>query len=202
MTDTAVIAALSAVIALMSFGIAATTMYFAWLRPGRLAMTKPTIVFFGYDTKPHHTPKLFIRTLLYSTAAKGKHVEGMYVKLKRADGEYAFDFWGHGEREKLSPGSGLYVGQTGVSANHHFVYSEKGTYAFEPGEYAVRVYARVAGQATPILLDTINLTLSMDQAIELISHRGVLFRRGPDDEKYTGEIEPSPTAIEIGKHSQ
>lgn len=188
MTDTAIIAVLSAIISLMSFGIAATTMYFAWLRQGRLAMTMPTIVFFGYDTEPRLTAKVFIRTLLYSTATKGKYVEGMYVKLRCGDNEQVFDFWGHGEGKELSPGSGLYVGQTGVSENHHFLHSN-GNYGFEAGKYTVQVYARVVGRQQPILLDTISISLSVDQAVELIRHRGVLFRRSPDDENYVGEID-------------
>lgn len=57
-------------------------------------MTKPTIVFFGYDTVPKPTPKVFLRTLLYSTATRGQVIEGMRVIVRYEGGERVFSFWG------------------------------------------------------------------------------------------------------------
>lgn len=111
-------------VSLLSLGVSGTTMYFTWLRRGRLAMTKPNVVFFGYEAAGNRpTAKIFLRTLLYSSSTQGKMVERMFVKLLRQgkdqDREQVFGFWGHGWTTELSPGSGLYVGQTGVSSNHH-----------------------------------------------------------------------------------
>lgn len=103
MTDAMHVAILSAIIALMSFAVSATTMYFTWLRRGRLAMTKPTLVFFGFDSILRPTAKIFLRTLLYSTSVKGKVVEGMYAKPHRGDVAETFSFWATARRTSSHP---------------------------------------------------------------------------------------------------
>lgn len=87
-------------------------------------MTIPSIVFFGYDEIPKSTPKVFLPTLLYSTATQGQVIEGMHVILRYPrGGDRVYGFWGYDEGSKLVPGGGWYVGCTGVAANHHFVQS-------------------------------------------------------------------------------
>ncbi len=141
-------------------------------------MTKPTIVFFGFDMVPHATAKVFMRTLLYSTSARGQVVEAMFAKVRRGDSEQLFSFWGYGETEKLTPGSGLYVSKTGLAANHHFVLSvHESEYRFEPGDYKIDVFADVAGRKSAVRLSTIRLTLTPDLAAALADHEGVLFER-------------------------
>ncbi len=109
MTDATLIAVLSAAISLLALVVSTATMYFAWLRHGNLAMTKPALVFFGFDAVPRQTAKIFVRTLLYSTSAKGQIVESMYAKVLYEEVEQNFSFWGHADREQISPGSGLFV---------------------------------------------------------------------------------------------
>lgn len=170
---------ISVPISLFSLGISLGTFWLAFVKRGRLAMTKPTILFFGYDTVPKPTPKVFLRTLLYSTSVRGQVVEGMFVKLRRGSEDRVFSFWGYGEAGKLMAGSGLHVSQTGVAANHHFVLSvHEGSYQFEPGRYDIDVFADVVGRKHPVLLSSIHLTLSPDLAATLANHDGVLFERG------------------------
>ncbi len=151
-------------------------------------MTKPTVVFFGYDRTPKPTPKVFLRTLLYSSSNQGQVIEGMYAKVRLPVGEQTFSFWGYGESVKLVTGSGLYVGRTGVAANHHFVLSvHERDLGFEPGAYQVAVYARIVGKAAPILLSTVSIQLTEQHAQVLAQHEeGVLFELGPDDQGYRG----------------
>lgn len=197
--DTTLLAGLGVVISLMALIVSACTMYFAWLRRGRLAMTKPALVFFGYDAVPRSIPKIFLRTLLYSTAPQGKMIEGMYVKLRRGDVERTFGFWGYGEATKLSPGSGLYVSQAGVAANHHFVLSvHQPHYEFAAGEYIVRVYARQVGEHEPVLLTEIRLVLDERHAAALSNKSGVLFELEPDTQAYAGHPSERPSDIEGG----
>ena len=114
---------------------------------------------------PQLTAKIFLRTLLYSTSARGQVVEAMYVKLSQNGSEQTFSFWGYGETNKLTPGSGLFVAQTGIALNHHFVLSVHHTgYQFVDGPYSTVVFARVVGRSTPIKLDAISLTLSKAHA--------------------------------------
>jgi hypothetical protein len=176
-------------ISIISLSVSLTTFWFTWLRRGRLSMTKPTVIFFGYDREPRITAKVFLRTLLYSTSARGQVVEAMYVKLCRPGSEQIFSFWGHGETRKLTAGSGLFVGQTGVALNHHFVLSvHHEPYEFIEGPYSILVFARVVGRSKPIKLDTISLTLSKGEAGILGGHLGILFELGWDAGKYTGHV--------------
>jgi hypothetical protein len=123
-------------------------------------MTPPILVFFGYDAVPKVTPKVFLRTLLYSTSARGQIVEGMHVKLLRNGNQQLFSFWGYGETKNLVPGSGLYVGQTGVEANHHFVLSvHQPNYEFVAGTYSILVFAQLAGRSEPIQLAKITVAV-------------------------------------------
>lgn len=172
-------------ISLLSLAISLGTFWLAFIDRGRLKMTKPTIVFFGFDMVPNPTPKVFLRTLLYSTATRGQVIEGMYARVRRGEDKRIFSFWGYGEMEKLSPGSGLHVSRTGLAANHHFVLSVHETaYRFEPGSYEIDVIADVVGHKGPIKLATIKLSLSGELSAALQQHKGVLFER-----KISGEYE-------------
>jgi hypothetical protein len=165
-------------ISLVSLAISLGTFWLAFVDRGRLKMTKPTIVFFGFDTVPKLTPKVFLRTLLYSTSTCGQVVEGMYVRVRHDNSEQMFSFWGYGEAEKLSPGSGLHVSRAGLAANHHFVLSiHEGAYSFKPGAYEIDVIADVAGRPKPIELTTIRLALSEELSAALGRQEGVLFER-------------------------
>lgn len=184
----------SIAIAVLSLVISGTTLWITLLRRGRIAMTTPTIVFFGFDSVPRITPKVFLRTLLYSTSARGQVIEGMYIKLGRGGAEQLFSFWGYGETSKLVAGGGLYVGQAGVAANHHFVLSpSQPSYEFEAGDYTVRVFARTVGKAKPIELAQIDLHLTDQQARILMHRRGILFERAPDAQEYIGHVDEQLT---------
>lgn len=172
-------------ISVLSLAISLGTFWLVFVHRGRLLMTKPTIVFFGFDNVPNTTPKVFLRTLLYSTSNRGHVIEGMHVKVSRADSERVFSFWGYGEREKLTPGSGLHINRNGLSANHHFVLSvHDDSYQFDPGRYEIQVFANIVGRKYPVELATINLSLSEELASALGRNEGVLFER-----KISGEYE-------------
>lgn len=79
-------------ISIVSLAVSLGTLWLAFVDRGRLKMTKPTIAFFGYDIVPHVTPKVFLRTLLYSTAVREQFIEGMFVKVRHDGGERVFSF--------------------------------------------------------------------------------------------------------------
>lgn len=181
-------------VSLLSLGVSGTTMYYTWLRRGRLAMTRPNVVFFGYEAAGNRpTAKIFLRTLLYSSSTQGKMVERMFVKLLRQgkdqDKEQVFGFWGHGWTTELSPGSGLYVGQTGVSSNHHFTLSmNQPAYDFTAGDYTLQIFAQQPGETAPAMLSEIKLTVDDERAKALAQRKGVLFVLEPDTQKYVGQV--------------
>src|SRR5205085_1280179 len=107
----------------------------AWLtlfRRGIVKMTQPTVIFFGPDMGSE--PKVFLRTLFYSTARRGQIVESMFVRVRRFESSQTFNIWVYGDKS-LTRGSGLYVGQEGVTCNHHFLLpKDVAQYEFLAGE--------------------------------------------------------------------
>jgi hypothetical protein len=182
----------SLLISILSLAISATTVWLTLFRRGRLAMTQPNVVFFGFDRTPEVTAKVFLRTLLYSTANRGQVIESMFVKVHQGDSVRVFSFWGCGETNQLVPGSGLYVGQQGIALNHHFVWSlHEQPYEFEPGEYRIEVFARIVGQPAPHRLAEVRLALSENQAAQLLGREGVLFEAQPTG-GYIGRVRKQP----------
>jgi hypothetical protein len=56
-----------------------------------------------------------------TTGKRGQIVEALYLQVKRGDEAQIFSFWMYGETKSLMIGSGLRVGEDGVSSNHHFL---------------------------------------------------------------------------------
>jgi len=179
-------------ISIVSLLISLGTFWLVFVRRGRLKMTTPTIVFFGYDRTPNPTAKVFVRTLLYCTATRGVAIEGMYASISSNKDTQTFSFWGYGESENLTVGSGLHISQSGFSANHHFVSSvQDKVFDFVHGDYVIEVYAQVVGKRKPMKLKAIKVKLPSDLASVLCSREGVLFERTLDG-TYIGHARPSP----------
>ncbi len=86
-------------------------------------MTQPTVIYFGPDAprdgSASPTPKIYLRSLLFSTSKRGRVIECVFVALSRNETRQNFNVWVYGD-EKLVHGSGLFVGETGVEANPTF----------------------------------------------------------------------------------
>lgn len=168
----------------------------AWLnlvRKGTVKMTQPTVIFFGPDGPFKGEPKIFLRTLLFSTAKRSHVVESMYVRLSRGESTQSFNIWVYGDKE-VARGSGINVGETGVVCNHHFLLPKDGTnYSFLPGEYTLQVFAKLINKREPMLLFQQTLSLSSEQA-ELLQkeNAGIYFDWGPDSQKYHPHVETAP----------
>lgn len=130
------------VISCVALVISAATAWLALLRKGQLRMTRPAQLFFGPDGS-NGDPKVYLRTLLYSTSKRGQIVEDMFVRLRRAETSQNFNVWVCGDSPRgLSRGGGMKVGEDGVATNHHFLLPKDGrTFHFLPGNHAVEVYA-------------------------------------------------------------
>jgi len=96
----------------------------AWLtlfRRGTVKMTQPTVIYFGPDVlgmAKGGMPKVYLRSLLFSTSKRGRVIESMHISLSRNETRQTFNIWIYGE-ERLMRGSGLFVGETGVSCIQH-----------------------------------------------------------------------------------
>jgi hypothetical protein len=181
----------SKIIAVVALGVSALTMWLTLLRKGHIRMTQPTTFFFGPDGPKGH-PKVYLRTLFYSTGKRGQIVESMFVKLRRHESVQTFNIWVYGD-DRLVRGSGIYVGYEGMTCNHHFLLPKDGTgYEFLPGDYTVEIYAALL-HSKPKLLSEYHLALSEQQS-ETIRKKGigVFFDWGPDSSKYHAHIDDRP----------
>ena len=163
-------------------------------------MTRPTLIAFMHERSSSPTrktmPKIFLRTLLYSTGKRGQVIENMFVNLLYEGMHYPFYYWSHGEAGRLVPGSGLFVGQEGVACNHHFmprVHSPDVT--FVEGKYRLEVFATTVGQHKSRRLHSVSLYLAQAAAISLSLQNGdfaYFFEWDPDENGYRGHIEAPP----------
>jgi hypothetical protein len=178
----------------------------AWLtlfRRGAVKMTRPTVIYFGPDSPKSRalSPKVFLRTLLFSTSKRGRVVENMFVTLTQNGEKRRFNVWAYGERGELVRGSGLFVGETGVEANHHFLASDPQW--FGAGEYRLDVFIQVLGDRSSKLLFSQTLTISTELAEKLEQSRlGIYFDWFPDTGEYVPHIDerdPSPDGDQLAK---
>src|SRR6266446_2273204 len=140
----------SITVSVLALAVSSVTAWLTLFRRGTVKMTQPTVIFFGPDTPRSRDettlPKVYIRTLLFFTSKRGRVIENMYVALSRNETHQNFNIWVYGEREKLVRGSGLFVGETGVAANHHFLIPREGvSFHFTEGRYRLDVYAHLLG---------------------------------------------------------
>lgn len=181
-------------ISALALVVSAITAWLTLFRSGDLRMTQPTVVFFGPDggRTDGERPRLkvFLRTLLYSTARRGQTVESMHVNLQRAESKQNFSIWVYGD-DRLARGSGLHIGLEGIACNHHFLLPEDGAdFRLLPGQYTVRVFAKRVSDREPYQLMQLVLSISEFQARELEKDdAGIYFDWGPDQQAYHAHIE-------------
>lgn len=116
-------------------------------------------------------------------------IESMFVRLNRGESRQTFNVWVYGE-EKLSRGSGLFVGETGVVCNHHFLPPAVGTeFQFLAGEYELDVFASIVGKASPQKLCSVALKVPESVAEQLlVRENGAYFDWGPDSQAYSVHV--------------
>lgn len=179
----------SMAISVLALAVSAMTAWLTLLRKGTVRMTQPTVIFFGPDTpRSLNEPaqaKIYLRTLLCATSKRGRIIESMHISLGRNETIQNFNIWVHGD-EKLMRGSGLFVGETGVATNHHFLIPRDGTsFRFTEGIYRMSVFAKLLGDGKPILLFTQTLEISRNFADQLKEpDTGLYFDWGPDSSRY------------------
>ncbi len=184
---------ISITIAGLALFVSFLTAWFTLFHKGAIKMTQPTVMFFGPDGRTG-PPKIFLRTLLFSTARKGHVLENMYVKLRRNESVQNFNIWVCRDKADLVRGSGLFVGNEGIACDHHFLLPKDGTdYEFLQGEYSVKVFASLMRVKNPVLLFTQKLFLSEEFAAEINNEKsGVYFDWGPDSKSYHSFLDKNP----------
>ena len=184
-------------VAVLALAISATTAWLTLFRRGTIKMTQPTVIFLGPDApradEKVSSPKIFLRCLLFSTSKRGRVIESMYATLSRNETRQNFNIWVYGD-EKLVRGSGLFVGETGVSANHHFLTPNDGSsFIFSEGTYRLQIFARLLGDQASKLLFAQSLEIEREVSTALKeSGTGLYFDWGPDSSRYLSHIEKRP----------
>jgi hypothetical protein len=183
------------VVAVLSLAVSSVTVWLTLFRRGTVKMTQPTVVFFGPETPrlrdERPRPKVYLRTLLFATSKRGRVIENMHVVLSRDDVHQNFNIWVYGERLQLVRGSGLFVGETGLAANHHFLLPpDAGPFPFTDGQYRLELFARLLGDDGTKRLLSQELTISRDTATSLEDPgTGVYFDWEPDSARYRSHVD-------------
>ena len=191
MTESDIFATVLSILALFISGI---TAWLSLLQRGSVCMTKPTFIAFLYDqTGSERSAKVFIRCLIYSTGKRGHVIENMYITVRRAETLQTFNIWGYSEN-KLLRGSGLFIGETGISADHHFnPPTDEDFYAFIPGEYEISVFVELVGRVKPTQLHSIKLTVPESLRVDLRDfNSAVWFDWEPNSRKYHASVKKPP----------
>lgn len=192
---------LSLAVSALALFISGLTAWLTLFRRGTVKMTQPTVIYFGKDSGGYGPPKVFLRTLLFATAKRGRVVQSLHATLARNETRQNFNIWVYGDKSLLR-GSGLFVGETGVAANHHFMTPKDATgFQFTAGTYKLDIVANLVGDKASITLlsQTLEVTADLAQALE-DQHTGLYFDWGPDSNHYIPHIDkkgPAPTPAEI-----
>jgi hypothetical protein len=193
MSDPTTISTFALAVSAASFAVSSFVAWLTFFRSGTVEMTQPTTIFFGPDggigdaQKP---PKVFLRSLLFATSKRGRIIENMYVSLKRNETTQNFNIWTYGNG-KIVRGSGIFVGETGVEANHHFLTpKEDMNFKFIEGKYTLTVYAKLLGDTASKVLLAQELEITRYIAIELQNPKaGLYFDWSPDSAHYSSHLD-------------
>jgi len=184
------------IVSALSLGVSVLVAWLTLFRSGTIKMTQPTVIYFGPDSPRRAEPalpKVFLRTLLFATSKRGRVVESMHVSLTRNEAKQNFNIWVYGD-DRLVRGSGLFIGESGVAANHHFLTPNDGSsFHFTQGQYRIDVYAKLHGDRGTKLLFTQTVEVSREVAAQLQgSDYGLYFDWGPDSGRYLPHVDKRP----------
>jgi len=178
----------SFVISCFALVVSGVTAWLTFFRKGRLVMTQPTSIFLGPDGPmfDRGKNKVYLRTLLYSTAKRGHVLESLHLAVHRNETKQNFNIWVYGKKGDLERGSGLFVPQEGLTLDHYFLLPADGAdFAFLEGTYVLTVFAKVVGQPKSTELLSIRLSISEAHAKSLNQPgTGIFFDWGPDQQSY------------------
>ena len=157
-------------------------------------MTQPSIIYFGSDSGSTSSgAKVYLRTLLFCTAKRGRVIETMYVALRRNETQQNFSVWVNGD-DRLVRGSGLFVSENGIVANHHFLPPpEDSSFAFREGSYRIEVFAKLIDKQESQKLFEHELFINSRDAKALEdSSIGLYFDWAPEAGRYIPHLKRKP----------
>jgi hypothetical protein len=186
------------VISALALIVSIVTLWLTHLRVGVIKLTQPSQIYLGPDGGSPFAPKVFIRTLLYSTSSRGRCLENMFVKLKRGETSQNFSIWVHGSHDSLTRASGILVGPNGIDHAHHFLLPPDSNFQFQSGRYEFELDLRTAGEKRSKLAYSRQLDVS-DSDSKLINSTcmGLYYDWGPDSQSYQKHVRPTKSEIVV-----
>jgi hypothetical protein len=184
----------STTISVLALVVSGITAWMNLLRRGALRMTRPAFISFSYDKVGPNgrliKPKILVRSLLYSTGARGRVVQNMFVTMRLGASKHNFTVWGHGNTS-LSRGSGLFVPPTGIAEYHHFNPSDDSPeFRFSTGEYELKVFAEVVADSRPKELCSVHLSVPEDALSHPLGDEAAIwFDWDPNKKQYHAHVE-------------
>lgn len=161
------------------------TFWMLYFYKGKIKMTQPTLIAFGRDAPNFQEPKIYLRTLIFSTAKRGCIIENIFLKVHQGESLQNFNIWVYGQKNNLSRGSGIYVGQDGIVCDHHFLLPKDCIgYKFSTGDYKIEIYASILGIKKYFLLKTLIVTLNPDHAQNFRKKKIIFFDWAPNTKTY------------------
>lgn len=155
----------------------------------------------GYAFRSSIPPFYCCFSTLQTVSKRGRIIESMHVSLFRTETQQNFNIWVYGN-EKLARGSGLFVGENGIAANHHFLTPEDAkAFRFSEGEYTLKVFTHLLGNSNDDLIFTVKLHVASDIAARLqVPNTGLYFDWAPSSKSYLSHVEerimsPSPEEL-------
>jgi hypothetical protein len=106
-------------------------------------MIRPTQIYFGPDggfSAENAPSKVYLRAMMYATGKRGWIIENMFARVQRGETRQTFNIWVHGSKDVLQQGAGLFVPESGIISNHHFVAPPNVSFEFISGGYVVDIF--------------------------------------------------------------
>ena len=191
---------LGTVISLFSLAISISTAWLTLFHRGQVKMTRPTMISLVQDGLGG-LQKTVIRSLIYCTSRRGQVIENLYATLSHDGTSTLFGFWSYGENTSTQRGGGLFVGREGVALYHHFVLLSKAdSFAYEPGEYQLEVFAIPLGEKAGRKVAGVRLNITEDFARGLNGKElGMMFNWNPLADSFFVETSRRPQAGSIAQ---
>jgi hypothetical protein len=136
--------------------------------------------------------KIFIRTLLYSSSERGQYIQNMFIRLQRGESSQNFNVWVY-DHNGLVRGSGLYINQSGIACNHHFLLPKDGLdYDFNAGDYNLQLFVETVDQKPRLIFEQ-NLSLTQSQQETMSNEKvGIYFDWAPNTQNYFPSLDLRP----------
>lgn len=170
------------------------TLYFVNFWGGKITMVKPSQIWFGFSKPNQKGAAVFIKTLLYTSGLQGRVVESMYVTLSKGETKQSFNIWNIGQGSNMYRPGGLRVSKSGYLGDHVFLLPKNSQeFQFTDGKYTLEIYAHVAGDNSPLKLQTVKLDIPPSLSNKANNKRGIYFDLHSDAAEYVVSLDEQPS---------